>query len=296
MQGAPPMFNIQLVGLQHATPAAGGKFTVNADALIGDVSKTDLIVIPAVDGDLKEAVENNKDFLPWIVKHHLQGAEVASLCVGAFILAATGLLDGKRCATHWVAEKEFRAMYPQIDLVTEKIITEENGIYSSGGAFSYMNLILHLIEKYAGRDMAILCAKVFAIEIERTNQSAFIIFQGQKEHDDDEIKEAQAYIEKNYTEKLSVDELAGILALGRRSLERRFKKATANTITEYIQRVKVEAAKKSLETTRKTINEVMYEVGYNDTKAFRNTFKKVTGLSPIEYKNKYNKETLAVAV
>lgn len=296
MQGAPPMFNIQLVGLQHATTAAGGKFTVNADALIGDVSKTDLIVIPAVDGDLKEAVENNKDFLPWIVKHHVQGAEVASLCVGAFILAATGLLDGKRCATHWVAEKEFRAMYPQIDLVTEKIITEENGIYSSGGAFSYMNLILHLIEKYAGRDMAILCAKVFAIEIERTNQSAFIIFQGQKEHDDDEIKEAQAYIEKNYTEKLSVDELAGILALGRRSLERRFKKATANTITEYIQRVKVEAAKKSLETTRKTINEVMYEVGYNDTKAFRNTFKKVTGLSPIEYKNKYNKETLAVAV
>lgn len=296
MQGAPPMFNIQLVGLQHATPAAGGKFTVNADALIGDVSKTDLIVIPAVDGDLKEAVENNKDFLPWIVKHHVQGAEVASLCVGAFILAATGLLDGKRCATHWVAEKEFRAMYPQIELVTEKIITEENGIYSSGGAFSYMNLILHLIEKYAGRDMAILCAKVFAIEIERTNQSAFIIFQGQKEHDDDEIKEAQAYIEKNYTEKLSVDELAGILALGRRSLERRFKKATANTITEYIQRVKVEAAKKSLETTRKTINEVMYEVGYNDTKAFRNTFKKVTGLSPIEYKNKYNKETLAVAV
>ncbi len=296
MQGAPPMFNIQLVGLQHATPAAGGKFTVNADALIDDVNKTDLIVIPAVDGDLKEAVENNKDFLPWIVKHHVQGAEVASLCVGAFILAATGLLDGKRCATHWVAEKEFRAMYPQIDLVTEKIITEENGIYSSGGAFSYMNLILHLIEKYAGRDMAILCAKVFAIEIERTNQSAFIIFQGQKEHDDDEIKEAQAYIEKNYTEKLSVDELAGILALGRRSLERRFKKATANTITEYIQRVKVEAAKKSLETTRKTINEIMYEVGYNDTKAFRNTFKKVTGLSPIEYKNKYNKETLAVAV
>lgn len=296
MQGAPPMFNIQLVGLQHATPAAGGKFTVNADALIDDVSKTNLIVIPAVDGDLKEAVENNKGFLPWIVKHHVQGAQVASLCVGAFILAATGLLDGKRCATHWVAEKEFRAMYPQIELVTEKIITEENGIYSSGGAFSYMNLILHLIEKYAGRDMAILCAKVFAIEIERTNQSAFIIFQGQKEHNDDEIKEAQAYIEKNYTEKLSVDELVGILALGRRSLERRFKKATANTITEYIQRVKVEAAKKSLETTRKTINEVMYEVGYNDTKAFRNTFKKVTGLSPIEYKNKYNKETLAVAV
>lgn len=181
-----------------------------------------------------------------------------------------------------------------MELVTERIITEEYGIYSSGGAFSYLNLILHLIEKYTSREMAMLCAKIFAIEIERDNQSRFIMFNGQKDHDDDDIKKAQDYIEKNYTEKLTVDQLASTFALGRRSLERRFKKATANTVIEYIQRVKIEAAKKDLETSRKTVNEIMYDVGYSDTKAFRTTFKKITGLSPVEYKNKYNKMAVAV--
>lgn len=294
MRGTPPLFNIQLVGLDMETSVSGGKFTVNADALIGDVKKTDLIVIPAIDGNLQETVQDNKDYLPWIVTQYGKGAEVASLCVGAFILAATGLVDGKKLATHWVAENEFRRMYPQVELVTERIITEENGIYSSGGAFSYLNLILHLIEKLSGREMAMLCAKVFAIEIERTDQSRFIMFNGQKEHDDDDIRAAQEFIEKNYTEKLSVDQLASTFALGRRSLERRFKKATANTVSEYIQRVKIEAAKKDLESSRKTVNEIMYEVGYSDTKAFRTTFKKITGLSPVEYKNRYNKQAVAV--
>lgn len=294
MRGAPPMFEIQLVGLEKATLVSGGKFTVNADALIGEVKKTDLVIIPAIDGNLPETVEENKDFLPWIVEQYGKGAEVASLCVGAFILASTGLINGKKCATHWVAENEFRRLYPEVELVTEKIITEEQGIYSSGGAFSYLNLILYLLEKMAGREMAMLCAKVFAIEIERTNQSRFVMFSGQKDHDDDDIRAAQEYIENNYTEKLTVDQLASAFALGRRSLERRFKKATANTVVEYIQRVKIEAAKKDLETSRKTVNEVMYDVGYSDTKAFRTTFKKITGLSPVEYKNRYNKQAIAV--
>lgn len=294
MRGAAPVFEVQLVGLDKETPVSGGKFTVNADALISEVHKTDLVIIPAVDGDLGEAIENNKDFIPWIVAQYGKGAEIASLCVGAFILASTGLVDGKKCATHWVAENQFRQMFPEVNLVTEKIITEENGIYSSGGAFSYLNLILHLIEKYTGREMAMLLTKIFAIEIERDNQSRFMMFNGQKDHDDADIRAAQEFIEKNYTEKLTVDQLAGTFALGRRSLERRFKKATANTVIEYIQRVKIEAAKKDLETSRKTINEIMYEVGYNDTKAFRTTFKKVTGLSPLEYKNKYNRVMVAV--
>lgn len=294
MRGAAPMFDIQLVGLEENTPVCGGKFTVNADALIRDIKKTDLIVIPAIDGSMAEAIEINKEFVPWIVEQYGKGAEIASLCVGAFILASTGLVDDKKCATHWVAENEFRKMFPQVNLVTERIITEENGIYSSGGAFSYLNLILHLIEKYTGREMSMLLSKVFAIEIERDNQARFVMFSGQKDHDDDEIRAAQDYIENNYTEKLTVDQLASTFALGRRSLERRFKKATANTVVEYIQRVKIEAAKKDLETSRKTINEIMYEVGYNDTKAFRMTFKKVTGLSPIEYKNRYNRMSIAV--
>ena len=288
-KGAPPLFDVQLVGITKQTPLSGGCFTANTDLLIKDVKKTDLIIIPAIDGDLDEGIEKNREFLPWILDQYKGGAEVASLCLGAFILASTGLVNGKKCATHWMAEGKFKAMFPEVNLVTEKVITDEKGIYSSGGAFSYLNLILYLIEKYAGRDIAILAAKVFAIEIERDSQLSFTIFQGQKGHEDEQIRKAQEFIEKNFQEKITVDQLASMFALGRRNLERRFKKATSNTVVEYIQRVKIEAAKMSLESSRENINEVMYKVGYTDTKAFRSTFKKFTGLSPIQYKGKYNR-------
>jgi transcriptional regulator GlxA family with amidase domain len=290
--GKEPIFKVELVGLQAETPISGGCFTVNAHLLMTEVKKTDLIVIPALDGEITSAIENNKEFIPWIIDQYKNGAEIASLCMGAFLLASTGLLKGKSCATHWMAANQFRSMFPDVNLVTEKIITDEQGIYSSGGAFSYLNLILYLIEKFAGRDMAILSSKVFAIEMERTNQSPFIIFQGQKDHSDDPIKKAQEFIEKNYSEKISVEQLASMFALGRRNLERRFKKATSNTVAEYIQRVKIEAAKVSLETSRDNVNEVMYNVGYTDNKAFRTTFKRITGLSPIDYRNKYQRQYL----
>ncbi|MCW3089900.1 MAG: AraC family transcriptional regulator [Ferruginibacter sp.] len=294
MRGAPPLFKVQLVGLSRGTKLSGGLFTVNTELVLEEVSKTDLIIIPALDGEIRNAVERNLDFIPWIIKQYNAGAEVASLCMGAFLLAATGLLKGKKCATHWMATNDFRTMFPDVNLVTEKIITDEMGLYSSGGAFSYLNLILYLIEKYAGREMAVLSAKVFAIEIQREDQLSFTIFQGQKEHGDEPVKQAQVYIEKNFTERITVDQLASMLALGRRNLERRFKKATANTVVEYIQRVKIEAAKNSLETFRENVNEVMYKVGYSDPKAFRSTFRKITGLSPIEYRNKFNRDTMGL--
>ncbi len=291
-KGAPPIFNVQLVGLTHQTPLCGGSFTANANVLIDDVKQTDLIIIPALDGDLSEAIKENSAFIPWIINQRNKGAEVASLCLGAFLLASTGLVNGKKCATHWLAENNFRKMFPEVNLVTEKVVTDEQGIYTSGGAFSYTNLILYLIEKYAGRDIAVLSAKVFALNIEREDQLSFIIFQGQKEHEDNQIKKAQEFIEKNFQDKITVDQLASMLAIGRRNLERRFKKATSNTVSEYIQRVKIEAAKIQLESSRENVNEVMYSVGYNDTKAFRNTFKRITGLSPVQYRQKYNKETI----
>ena len=292
--GTDPLFKVQLVGLSKETSLTGGLFTANADVLINDVQSTDLIIIPAIDGEINHALAENKDFIPWIIQHYKSGAEVASLCLGAFLLASTGLLSGRKCATHWMAANEFKRMFPDVNLVTEKIITDEQGIYSSGGAFSYLNLILYLIEKYAGRDLAILSAKVFAIEIERDSQLSFTIFQGQKDHNDEEIKKAQEFIERNYQDKITVEQLVSMLALSRRNFERRFKKATSNTVVEYIQRVKIEAAKKGLETSRKNVNELMYDVGYSDTKAFRTVFKRITGKSPIDYRNKYNRNAIAV--
>lgn len=290
VSGKSALFKVELVANSKDIKLGNSLFSVHADKLLGEVQKTDLIFIPALSGDLPTAIEMNKELIPWIVEHHKNGAEVASLCIGAFLLASTGLLNGKKCSTHWNSGNEFRTMFPEVELVDGSIITEDQGIYSSGGANSYWNLLLHLVEKYTDRDTAILAAKYFAIDIDRDSQSSFMMFQGQKDHKDEEIKKAQEHIEEHFQEKITVEQLAEKFAIGRRSFERRFKKATNNTVVEYTQRVKIEAAKRSFESSRKNINEVMFDVGYTDTKAFRDTFKKVTGMTPIEYRNKYNKQ------
>ena len=289
VSGKNPLFNIELVGLKKEIFINDGKYSVHTDKLLKDVKKSDLVIIPALFGDMKAAIKSNHKSIPWIVEQYKNGAEVASLCVGAFLLASTGLLNGKKCSTHWGFQNEFREMFPEVKIQDGSIVTEEDRIYSSGGANSYWNLLLYLVEKYTDRETAIITSKYFAIDIDRESQSAFAMFQGQKAHSDEAIKLAQVYIENNIANRIAVEDLADIVAIGKRSLERRFKQATNNTVLEYINRVKIEFAKRSFENSRKNINEVMFDVGYTDTKAFRSTFKKITGLTPVEYRNKYNK-------
>lgn len=289
------LFKIDLVGLTKEPVLYQGLFSVQPTATIHEISKTDLILISPISGDLEKEVENNIDFVKWIKTQRIENdSELASLCRGAFLLAETGLLNGKSCATHWTAHELFQRKYPEVSLIPDKIFCEDNGIFTSGGAYSILNFTLYLIERYFGRETAIWCSKVCEIEIDRVSQSEFIIFSGQKDHLDEPIKNAQHYIESNYQDKLNVDEIARMINLNGRSFLRRFKKATANTPLEYIQRVKVEAAKKKLESTAKTVLEVMYDIGYNDEKAFRTTFRKYCGLSPKEYQRKYNRE-MAIA-
>ncbi len=285
--GRQPLFDIHLVGLGTDTILYHGLFSVHPNKTIADITKTDLIIIPALQ---PRALTLNVEFIPWLSNHYKKGAEVASLCVGAFLLASTGLLDGRKCTTHWMAADAFRQMFPDVELVTEKIITSDRGIYSSGGAYSFINLIVYLVEKYCGRETAIYISKVLEVDYDRANQSQFTIFNGQKVHEDEPIKKAQEYIENNVSKKISVDQLADLFLISRRNFERRFKKATSNTPVEYLQRVKIEAAKKSLESGRENINEIMYAVGYSDSKAFRTVFKKITGLSPLDYRKKYYRD------
>jgi transcriptional regulator GlxA family with amidase domain len=285
------LFKIDLVGLSNKPVLYQGLFSVQPTASTREVLKTDLIIVSPISGNLEEEIENNMEFVQWIKMQRIENdSEIASLCKGAFLLAETGLLNGKSCATHWTAHEQFQNRYPAVNLIPEKIICEDNGIYSSGGAYSILNFTLYLIERYFGRETAIWCSKVSEIEFDRISQSEFIIFSGQKEHTDEPIKKAQLYIENNYEKKLNIIDIAGVVNLNGRSFLRRFKKATANTPIEYVQRVKIEAAKKKLESTAETILEVMYGVGYKDEKAFRTIFRKYSGLTPKEYRIKYNRE------
>lgn len=292
--GQPPIFRVQLVGLSENSRQASGRFTIHPEVLLSQVNRTDMLVVPAVHGPIPEMIDDNSEMLPWIVQQYKEGAEVVSLCIGAFLLGATGLLNGRQCATHWHYAHLFRSMFPEAHLLDDRILTESDGIYTSGGAYSFTNLLIYLVEKYAGREIAIRIAKTLMIDIDRNSQSPFVVFTGQKGHEDEAVLAAQNYIEENYRERLTVDELAEMFGVGRRTFERRFKKATANTIAEYIQRVKMEAAKKQLESGRKNINEVMYHVGYTDTKAFRDVFRKITGMSPVAYRHKYQKAVAEV--
>lgn len=292
-QGA-PFFEIHLVGIEPNTSLYQGAFSIHCDATLNEIEETDLIVIPAcTPHTLVNDLRDNYDFVPWIKKQRERYAtEIASFCLGAFLLAETGLVNGKSCTTHWAGMEMFRQMYPKVHLMANKVVTDEDGIYTSGGAYSFLNLLLHLVDKYCGRETAIYISKFFEIEIDRDNQNQFAIFQGQKDHDDEAIKKAQRFIEGNLSQKITVEQLAERSSISRRNFVRRFKKATQNTPSEYIQRVKVEAAKKNLESTQQNVSEVMNKVGYVDQKAFRTVFKKYVGLSPVAYRGKYNRRAL----
>jgi transcriptional regulator GlxA family with amidase domain len=292
--GRQPMFQVQMIGTGGSKSYEQGMFTITPQATLKDIQKTDLVIVPAISWNYISSIENNREFLPWITEQYRKGAEIASMCVGGFLLAATGLLDGRSCSTHWAAQDAFRKMFPAVNLITDKLITDERGIYTNGGAMSFTHLLLYLLEKYCGRECAIYCAKIMEVDIDRNSQSAFTMFSGLKDHQDEAIKKAQLHLETHLTEKTNFEQLAMNLGVGRRNFDRRFIKATYNTPVEYQQRVRIEAAKKLLETSRKTIHEVLYEVGYSDMKAFRDVFKRITGLSPLEYRNKYNKEVAIV--
>ncbi len=290
--GHKQLFTIQLAGVSKQVEYYEGLFSVKPHVTISAISKTNLIIIPSLNHNFEKSVRQNKLMIEWIEKQYKNGSEVASICTGAFLLASSGLLDGKSCSTHWSAVNMFQTKFPKVNLQPDKLITDEKGIYTNGGAYSFLNLIIYLIEKYYDRQTAIYCSKIFEIEMDRNLQSGFSIFTGQKLHGDDMIIKAQASIESRLHEKISVEQLSKEFNIGRRNFDRRFIKATGNTPLEYSQRVKIESAKKAFESSRKTINEVMYEVGYSDVKAFREVFKKITGMSPLEYRHKYNREAV----
>jgi transcriptional regulator GlxA family with amidase domain len=289
--GKKELFTIELAGISEKEEINTGLFTVRPQVKVSAITKTNLIIIPStLIRNYKDAVKGNQLLITWIEQQYKNGAEIASMCSGAFLLASSGLLDGKSCSTHWAHAENFRTLFPKVNLQADQLITDENGIYTNGGAYSFLNLVIYLVEKYYDRQTAIYCSKIFQIELDRNSQSAFTIFTGQKLHGDEMVQKAQAYIESKLDEKISIEALSSRFAVGRRNFDRRFIKATGNTPVEYSQRVKIESAKKAFETSRKTINEVMYEVGYSDVKAFREVFRKITGMSPLEYRGKYNKE------
>lgn len=281
-------FEIRLAGTSLQQQLANGLFSLQV-APLEAIGKAGIIMLPSFAEQDDYAIGKNRVALDWVTSQFHAGAEVASLCTGTFLLAATGLLNGKPCATHWKAEAYFRRLFPELELHTSKILTDQQGVYTAGGAISSLNLALYIVEKYCGRETALYCARVLQIDIERDSQAPFIMFEGLKDHKDNVIRNIQEFIEQHMGDRLTVDQLAVHCSMDRINFTRRFKKATQLSPADYVQRVKVEGAKRLFESTDQQINEVMYKVGYIDVKAFRQLFKKIAGMTPGDYRNKFNK-------
>jgi transcriptional regulator GlxA family with amidase domain len=255
---------------------------------LSQIRHTDLVIVPSFKPDYKVVLKKNRAIIRWLSEMHSAGAEVASLCVGSFFLAEAGLLNGKEATSHWMATDEMQTCYPLIKVKPDKIITDQNGIYTSGGAFNSLKLILYLIEKFCSKETAIQVAKRMSVDFENFNQGYFSVFNGLRNHGDKEILQSQNFIEQHFARNIKV-EIAALTTTGKRNFLRRFKMATNNTPMEYLQRVKIEAAKRILEDGEQTIQGAMVCTGYKDVKTFRMIFKRITGLSPRDYRYKYSR-------
>lgn len=253
----------------------------------------DLVIIPAMFSNrIEEVIRKQTRIIDWLKQRYKENTELASICVGSFLLAATGLLDGKKATTNWMFADLFREKYPQVQLEDDKIIVDQGRIYTCGGAFSFTTFMIYLIEKYCGHEVAITASKILMINMHQQPQTSFSIFRFQANHADDAISKVQQYMEKNYNKTITVAEMAGIGNMSPRNMIRRFEQATGNSPLEYLQRFRIENAKKMLESRNDGIEQIALKCGYEDISFFRKVFKRHVGMTPRDYKDKYGRGAL----
>lgn len=286
---AAPFFDVRLVSARGNPILTANGWPVHCHDTLETAGRADLVIVPALDGDIDDQLERNRAAVPWLRRMYEAGADLASVCTGAFVLAETGLLDGRSATTHWLAHDRFRARYPAVTLRPQSILVDEGRICTSGGATSFLNLVVYLVEKFCGPETAHAAASMFLIDVDKRRQGAYAIFSGQKDHEDTAIRRAQSLVEEGVGRPLTVESLAGAVALSKRTFIRRFKRATGNTPIEYIQRVRVEAAKKALATTDEPLLEVALRVGYEDLGSFRRVFARHAGMSPAAWRRRYRR-------
>lgn len=292
-RGKEPAFELQLVSENAKSIHLNVPAQFFCFKTIDEIAETDLIIIPAFSINPDAALQKNKAIVDWIKAMKQSGTEIASLCFGSYFLAEAGLLDGKTATSHWAAISDMQQRYPNVTMLSDRVITDRDGVYTSGGAFSSLTLIVYLVEKFCGREAAIWVSKMYAVDMDRLSQAHFSVFKGQHNHFDSDILKAQQFIEQNFDSDITIDQIAEQAHMSKRNFIRRFKAATQNTPLEYLQRVRVESAKKSLEMNEQNIAAMVYDVGYNDLKTFRMVFKRITGLTPQEYRKKYARPAVA---
>jgi len=295
-KGQPVPFQIELVGVRLKSVQLNMPIRFYCSKTLSDEFDTDIVIIPPMGTDpagIDSLLDKNQELINWVKDKYDKEAELISLCTGTYFLAECGLLDGMPATSHWGAIEDLQQRYPLIDFKAEHVVTHSKAIITGGGGFSALNALLYFIETHCGKDIAVELSKYYALDYGRTSQNIFTIFSGRRQHNDDDIHKAQSYIEKKFESDISVEQIAREVNMSKRNFIRRFKTATSLSPIEFIQRIKVEAAKKAFESGETNIAAITYSVGYNDLKTFRAVFKRITGSTPVEYRNKYRTRTVA---
>lgn len=282
-----PLFETQIVSVDGSSIQATGNVHILPDRAMVDAGASDMIFLPAFCEMGHLAAPEMGAVLDWIVTQYRQGTPIAATCTGAFLLAETGLLNGRVATTNWQFARMFQRRYPDVHLKTDRIMTEDDGLICAGASTAIFNLALHLIGRFGGEALSAVCAKAFLVDPNRESQTPYVIFKSRKDHGDEKMLAAQQWMEANYARSISIDAVAQQLGISPRHFKRRFRKATGANPLVYLQNVRLEAAKEKLETTQESVNEITYCIGYEDSSTFRRLFKREMGLSPREYRDKF---------
>jgi transcriptional regulator GlxA family with amidase domain len=284
-----PLFETEIVTLKGEMVRAYGGIRVHPDGALEDVNQPDLILIPAffpVDQPLTQKVGEISD---WLIDRYRRRTKIAAMCTGTFMLAETGLLDGKIATTNWQFARRFQRRYPKVHLRMDRILTEEARLICTGAVTAMYNLGLHLIRAFGSEELASVCSKALLVDPNRESQSPYSIFSARKDHGDASILEVQEWMQEHYADNIAIDAIAMAAGISPRHFKRRFRKATGESPLGYLQNLRMEAAKRRLETTLDNINEITFRIGYEDSSTFRRLFKRYTGISPREYRDKFSR-------
>jgi transcriptional regulator GlxA family with amidase domain len=282
-----PSFRVTTASVDGRAVLCDGPIRIKPMAAIKNIRRTDLIFIPTTGLSIDDVVERNAQVVPWLKRWRKRGAAIASVCSGVGLVAATGMLDGKRATTHWGLAERFREKYPKVKWMPELMVTEDHGFYCGGGVHAALDLSLYLVEKFCGHDVAMETAKALLIETPRAWQAGFAVVPLKTEHNDDAISTAQDWLHENFHRPFPLDAPARRVSMSLRNFVRRFKKATGDSPLIYLQKLRVAAAKRLLESNHRTVQEISDAVGYQDVAFFRALFQRHTGVSPSAYRERF---------
>jgi len=283
-----PRFRVRTASIDGRSVNTVRSPSLIPDCSIHDIKHTDIIIVPASGWDVLDRIAKNTSLLPWLRKWHSRGAYIAGVCSGVAFLAECGILDGRRATTHWGVAEILRKRYPKVHWQPEQFVTEDGRLFCSGGVYASIDLSLYLVEKFCGHEVALQCAKSLLLSMPRGRQSGYSVVQLSRPHSDEKIRDTEEYLQQHFDSDISIDHLAERVGMGPRNFIRRFKAATGRVPGAYLQTLRVSAAKELLENGTSSIQVVSSKIGYEDIGFFRNLFKRHTGMTPGEYRERFS--------